>query len=124
MDYISGLDYSAAEYAEIRRSAAQNKQSLPDFLEQAIKHQLELNAAGAVTQAASPQVSERTETRRYPQIELEDAVRASAALTALLCSHIAHPEAEIYTAGITADTFNCGLMLVCNQTNDRLLEVL
>lgn len=51
---------------------------------------------------------------------LEDAVRASAALTSLLFAHVGSPNAATIVP-MDRDTFNCGVMLLCQTTNDRLL---
>jgi hypothetical protein len=54
--------------------------------------------------------------------ELEDAVRASAALVGLLTTRITHPEGDVFRCVDEPGQFDCGLMLLASQTNRHLFE--
>lgn len=69
------------------------------------------------SKSSAGDVAANTPTAR---VYMEDAVREVAALNTLLLAFITAPESPNFVMG-DRDSFNCGLMLLTEQTNKRLV---
>jgi len=103
---ITGLEYSAAEFAEINRVASANGETLAQFLESAVKDKL-----------AKERRDEQLQTlvRGLCMIDLEFAVDQAEALTLLFREHVVQTEHAGWNENI-----NNGFVLLTAETFAKL----